>query len=282
MRGIAKTFTVLFFILLIGAAVLSFDKDYGFLKRGNLKEAVAKSLADTKGNYAIVIQNLKTLESYSLNKDKIFQPGSLYKLWIMAVAFEQIKNGDLKEDEVLEAAIEELNEEFEIATEEAELTQGTVSMTVKQALEQMITISHNYAALLLTQRVRNSNVTNFLKRSGFHESSIGEPSKTTASDIASFYEKLYKGEVVDEKYSKRMIGLLSRQKLNDRIPKYLPKDVKVAHKTGEIKFFKHDAGIVFTGKGDYIIVVLSESDFPLSAAERIANLSKNVYEYFER
>ncbi|MBI2622076.1 serine hydrolase [Candidatus Microgenomates bacterium] len=79
-----------------------------------------------------------------------------------------------------------------------------------------------------------------------------------------------------------MISLLLQQELNDRIPKYLPKEAKVAHKTGEIDFAKHDAGIVFANSGDYLIVVLSESDNPSAASERIANLSKAVYEYFSK
>lgn len=282
MRGISKVFTVLFFLLLIGAAILSFDKDYSFFKTENLKDVVSKSLEGTKGDYAIVIQNLKTSESYGLNKHKVFQPGSLYKVWVMAVVFDEIKNGDLEEDEVLEATIEELNEEFEIATEEAELTEGSVSMTVKQALNQMITISHNYAALLLTEKVGNSAIMNFLKREGFFESSIGKPPKTTAADTALFFEKLYKEEIVDPERSQKMIELLLKQQLNDRIPKYLPKDVKVAHKTGELGFYKHDAGIVFAENGDYIFVVLSETNSPAKTAEEIANLSKNVYDYFSR
>lgn len=43
-----------------------------------------------------------------------------------------------------------------------------------------------------------------------------------------------------------------KQKINDRIPKFLPKEVVVAHKTGDMDYFEHDVGIVYTPKGDYI------------------------------
>jgi hypothetical protein len=42
----------------------------------------------------------------------------------------------------------------------------------------------------------------------------------------------------------------------------------------------HDAGIVFSQAGDYIIVLLSDSDNPSGAMEKEALVSKATYEYF--
>ena len=146
----------------------------------------------------------------------------------------------------------------------------------------MITISHNYGALLLIEKIGLSNVKLFLEKHGLKESIIGEDLPTsTANDIELFLEKLYKGELANEKYSNKMLKLLKMQKLNNKLPKYLPKDVVVAHKTGEIGFLTHDAGIAYTKNGDYIIVIFSESDNPKGAEEEIAQISKAVYEYFD-
>ena len=144
----------------------------------------------------------------------------------------------------------------------------------------MIVISHNYAALLLTERVKNSQLEEYLQNNGFKNSQIGDPPKTTPADIALFLEKLYKGELVNLEYSQKMIDLLKKQQLNNGIPKYLPDHSRVANKTGDIGWFKHDAGIVYTDKGDYIIVIMSKSDSPAGAQERIALASKAVYDYF--
>ena len=77
-----------------------------------------------------------------------------------------------------------------------------------------------------------------------------------------------------------MLGFLKGQQLNDVLPKYLPENIVVAHKTGNIDAFDNDAGIVYGPKGDYIIVLLSESDNPAGAEDRMAQLSKAVYDYF--
>lgn len=251
--------------------------------RVGLKETVEQAMVGTKGTYAVAIKNFKTGETYYRNEHKIFKSGSLYKQWIMATAFAQIQNKKLEEDEILSEKISVLNEKFNINPQDAELTEGVITLSVKDAISQMITISHNYAALILTERIRLSSASSFLKNNSFTESQAGvngEYPTTTAFDTELFFEKLYKGELVNKKYSERMLEILKKQTLNDKLPKYLPKNVIVAHKTGEIDFLSHDGGIVFTPQGDYIIVVLSKSDMPSAAEDRIAKVSQAVYEFF--
>lgn len=252
------------------------------IQNKSLQEVIKKSLTGTQGSYSIIIKNLKTGESYLQDDHKVFEAGSLYKLWVMATVYQQIEKGQLKESQILSQSIAVLNSQFNIDPDSAEQTTGTVSLTVEQALNQMITISHNYAALLLTEKVRLSSVDAFLKQNKFTESTVGttgDVPMTTSSNVALFLEKLYKGELVSQDASQKMLEFLKKQTLNDKLPKNLPTETVIAHKTGEIGWFSHDAGIVFSDKGDYIIIVLSESDSPKGAGERIAQLSRDVYDY---
>lgn len=254
----------------------------GGTKSKGLKEAVTTALLGAQGSYAIAIKNLKTGESYYLNEHKSFEAGSLYKLWVLAATFNAIEKGTLAEDEVLSDSVAALNNTFGVDQETAELTEGWITLTVSQALGQMITISHNYAAYLLVDRVGNPAIRAFLTDQGLTESSLNNPPRTTAADIALFFEKLYLGQLGSPASTEKMLGILKRQTLNDKLPKYLPPETPIAHKTGEIDYLTHDAGVIYTDKGDYIIAVMSESDFPSGAEERIAEVSKNVYDYFTR
>lgn len=236
------------------------------LLKPDLKKVAEDVLYQTQGRYGIVIKNLKTGETYLRSEKDKFDPGSLYKLKLMVLVFEQIKEGKLSEDDILSADIEQLNNFFEIAEEDQELKTGSIDFTIKSALEQMITISHNYAAFALTKKIQANN--------------LAEP--VTALEIATFFENLYQGKIIDGEYSKKMLELLARQKINDRIPKLLPEGVIVAHKTADLGSFEHDAGIVFTLNGDYVFVALSESNLPDGAGRNIAELSKAVYEYFTK
>lgn len=248
-----------------------------------LGDIVKDTLKDAKGDYSVVISNLKTSESYSLDEHKVFEAGSLYKLWVMGATFAQLRNGIWEENTILSEDIKVLNEKFHLATESAELEEGKIELPVNTALRRMITISDNYSALLLAWKLRLSKVSAFMDSRGFFESKLGgsdELPTTTAYDMALFFERLYKGQLADSKSTQEMIELLKAQQLNSKIPKLLPQETIIAHKTGELGLTTHDAGIVYHPKGDYIIVVMSSSSRPADAVEKIAQVSKSVFDYF--
>ncbi len=248
-----------------------------------LTRAVETALDGTTGRYGIVIQNLKTGERYGRNPHTVFVTGSLYKLWVIAAVYEQLRAGTIHEDTQLTADIAGLNREFFISPEVAEQTDGTISLTVSEAMDQMIRISDNYSALLLTNQVTVPAISQMLQMNELYESTIGVNGglpTATPFDIARFYEKLYHGQLGDKASSDAMQDILKTQALNNKIPKYLPDGIEIAHKTGELDGFSHDAGIVYTSAGDYIIVILSQSDDPLLANERISLVSQTVYNYF--
>lgn len=285
-RVIKKSFKI-FLILLLGflLTILLFNKEkvYQFtFPREIFKNEIERLLQNQEGEYGIFIKNLSNEETFSQNDHQIFEPGSLYKIWVMAAVFEKIKSGELNEDDKLIADVASLNEEFEIDSENAEFKSGKINFSIKSALLQMITISHNYAALALVDKVGRSQISDFLQRNGLTESSMGIPPQTSALDLAKFFEKLYHGEIIDKDYSLRMLDILSAQKIDDRIPKYLPPGTKVAHKTGDIGYFENDAGIVYSPKGDFILVILSETKNPADAGEKIAKMAEAAYKYFNK
>lgn len=248
-------------------------------KSEELEKIIQKEIQDTEGTYAVTIKNLKTHEYYYYNEEKLFETASLYKLWVMGAIYEEIEKGNLSLDKEIGFDAQTINERLDIASESAEITESFVGNTVEGALERMITISDNYSAHILYLTTGWGKVGNFLEKYGFKNSST-DKLQTTAFDIMSFYEKLYNGEIVSKSASTEMIEILKRQQLNDRIPKYLPENVETAHKTGELGAVKHDAGIVYSPKGDYIIVLLSETNNQTTASEIEAKISEKVWKYF--
>ncbi|MCL5004057.1 MAG: class A beta-lactamase-related serine hydrolase [Patescibacteria group bacterium] len=249
----------------------------------SLDEVMNQALEGADGTYGLAVENLKTGETFYRNEHTAFEVGSLYKLWVMAVVYQKIDSGILSESQILSQDIATLNQEFWIDPGFAEQTEGSISVSVDDALTQMITVSANYPALLLSEKIGLSSVAQFLNDYGFRESAVGitgGPPTTTAADIALFFKKLYRGELSSESSGSKMIALLKKKELNDGLPKYLPDPSQVANKTGDIDLFMNDGGIVYAPKGDYIIVILSQTDYPTLAEERIAQISKSVYEYF--
>src|SRR3989344_3548431 len=163
----------------------------GILSNKNLQNIVGTQLEDNQNKYGVFIKNLSSGEEYSYNEHTKFEAASLYKLWVMATVFEEIKNGTIAEEVVLSANLKDLYEKFDVATESADFQDEDLSLSISEALRRMITISDNNAALLLSGKLGLSKVRSFLSRYEFTDSSMKEVPLTSAYDVGTFFDKLY-------------------------------------------------------------------------------------------
>jgi beta-lactamase class A len=95
------------------------------------------------------------------------------------------------------------------------------------------------------------------------------------------FERLANGEAVSPEADQQMINTLLDQKFNEIIPAHLPKEVKVAHKTGSITGVQHDSALVILPDGrKYVLVTLSKNLKDTDAGvAAMANASKLIYDY---
>lgn len=66
--------------------------------------------------------------------------------------------------------------------------------------------------------------------------------------------------------------------LHNKIPAGLPEGTKCANKTGETDEYQHDAAIVYSPGGDYILCIMSSNCG--AAITNIQDISATVYDYF--
>jgi len=244
------------------------------------KEEIKNYLSDKNFKYGLVIKNLDTGETFTENSDDIFPAASLYKLWVMAGVYNDIKNGNLDPEQKLSQSVSVLNRKFNIDPDLAELKEGTVSYSVSDALKQMITISHNYAAMLLTEKITLTKLNNYMKELGLKKSKTGEPPKTTAYETAWILEQIYLHKLIDPDLSDEMLNLLKKQTINRKIPKYLPEGTIIAHKTGELGSVSHDCGIIYIPGSPILMCMLTDSTNLTVSEEAISRISKIIYEKY--
>ena len=259
-----------------------------FAQKDNLpQQLIDQEVATQNGTWAIAIKNLKTNKTYSYNENQKMPAASIYKLATMWTVFDRIKNGELTEDEELSGdtiTLENLIDYGNYQNLEAQTETEVLTYTIKNALQSMITVSDNYAAILLSEKIGWENIEFEMKNHGFDSFDLtSEDAPTvTAKSVMNLLDRIYAQTAVTKDASDQMKKLLLSQKINDRIPKYLPSDVKVAHKTGELDNVRHDAGIVYGQKGDYIFVFLTETPAPGDTTEEIAQFSKKIYDALEQ
>jgi len=282
---LAITFVASFCLYFIYTEASSCAQSYkSFVVLEDKIQVISKNFG---GEYAYVIKNIeKPFCEISRNEEKMFPAASVIKLPIAAVAFKAAKEGKIS-----------LSRKFTITARDITGGSGViktmstpVTLTFQEIIGIMISNSDNTATNKIINILGYKYLNREFKKLGLKQTILkrkmmdfsrrkkGIENYTSASDIVFLLEKIYKGELVDEESSRMLLSFLSNQKINDRIPRYLPKSVKVAHKTGLERGVVHDAGIIFSSNGDCIVCVFTKRVKDYTKAKKfIARLSLATY-----
>ena len=199
---------------------------------------------------------------------------SLYKLGVLAEAERRVDAGQLHYDDPVTIEPEDV-------TEDGSFEAAGVTLTVDEALEAMITISDNGAALALWHILGGSNIDNTLTKAGMPDFHVAldesEDNVATPHAIGTFFTLLANRQLISPAASDRMLARLGRQQINNRLPSQLPGGVVVAHKTGNLSGLTHDAGIIYTKNGPRVVVVMTWDAASDDADNFIGSIGALVY-----
>ncbi len=209
---------------------------------------------------------------YSHDADEPIITASLYKLGVLAEAERRVDTGELHYSDIITIEDEDITEDgsFEVA--------GT-ELTLDQALEAMITISDNGAALAMWHVLGPENINATLQRIGIKDFHVflnwDEDNVATPRAVGTLLTLLAKRQLISAAASDRMLARLERQQINDRLPAELPEGVVVAHKTGNLPGLTHDAGIIFTPTGPRVVVAMTWDAFDRCSRHRPMRATKS-------
>ena len=288
-----KFYYYLFLFLLFSCNA---DKDYDAFEN-KLKNL----LKSHKGTFAIALKNMDDGKSILINENEVFHAASTMKTPVMIEFFKKINEGKISSydsllinnefSSIVDGSKFELSS-FDDSDEDIYENLGKYISTDKLVYD-MITRSSNFGTNLLIDYLNAEDVNNTMKNIGAKNMKVlrgvgdlkafdlGLSNTTTAADLLIIYEKLAIGEIVNNESSKKMISILKDQVYKDIIPKYLPEEVEVAHKTGWISGVRHDSGIVYVGNNEkYILVLLSKNlEDDIEGADFLAKISLEIYNF---
>jgi beta-lactamase class A len=252
----------------------------------------------------VAYKDLSSGEELLINEKISFHAASTMKTPVLIEAYKQAAAGKFQiQDSIL------VKNEFKSivdrslysldAKDDSEVdlyTKENKKVKIYDLLYLMIIKSSNLATNLIIDLVGAKNANNTMQEMGASDIQVlrgvedtkayrkGLNNTTTAYDQMLIFSEMANGKIVSQESSDAMINILLDQKFNDKIPAKLPKDVKVAHKTGWITGVNHDAGIVFLPDGrKYVLVLLSKDlENDQAAVESMAKISKLIYTYFDR
>ena len=261
-------------------------------------ESELRGLITSSGaEVAVAFRTLDGRSEVLIDPDVRFHAASTMKVPVMIELFRQASAGRLSLNDPLlvrnefRSIVDGSTYRLSEGADSDKLVYASVgkTMTLRQLCDLMITVSSNFAANLLIERVGVDNVRSTVSKLGADGMEVlrgvedqkafdkGLNNSTTARALLVLFEALAKGRAVSKKADGAMTTILKRQMFNDGIPAGVPARTAVAHKTGNITRIHHDAGIVYA-KRPYVLVVLVRGiqDQKQSGA-LIAKVSKAVY-----
>jgi beta-lactamase class A len=251
---------------------------------------ILKRLSSLTGEAGIIVRDLQTGWTFLHNEEQLFPAASLIKIPIMVACFKAAQDGllDLNDNYVLQR-----RDRVGGSGLMRRMRSGRV-FTYEQLLDYMVIYSDNTAANVLIDHLGFDYINNVFRELGLEKTVLkrkmidfsarnqGVENYTNAAEISELLGKIYYRRCLNPEISEKCLEVLKRQKINDRLPRYLPRGVTVAHKTGLEREVCHDAGVVFTPSGDYVITVLVRTWGGAKTAKNfIARLSSYFYQVFK-
>ena len=241
------------------------------------RDVAAVAGAEPNVTTGVVVVDLETGDQCSINGDRQYRTASLYKTVVAAELWRQVAEGDVDLDDSLT-----VEPRHHIDDAPAFRPANPYTLSVFDAAERMITFSDNGTAFALRELLGTATVDDATEWLNMPATSLAGTFVTSPNDQATLYTELYRGEVVDEESSQAIIDLLLQQEIVDMMPAGLPEDadVRIAHKTGTLDTFLHDAGIVYAPGGDFVLVVMTENSSFDAALATIRSVSGVAYEAY--
>ena len=245
-------------------------------------KALSDAFVDRPGEIAIIAQSKRDPQlSVSINAGLAIPSASVLKAAIACTAADLAAQSKLDLNRTI--AKGELDETFYCSILEA--FDCTDRLSVKNLIGLMLIVSDNPATSAVLKFTGRDQVSQWLQQNGledtnldigFDDASLGAPLRvnlTSAKDCLTLLQLIDTDPTYD--FVKRMLANNLR---NERIPKRLPDDAVIAHKTGTLAGLVHDVAIVDSPAADYYLVVLADGlEDEAAFALDLAAYSEAVY-----
>lgn len=253
-----------------------------------MKQKIIDRLKKLSGRIGFYYKNLVTGEMIAYHEKESFMAASVIKLYIMAEAVKQCKEGILSKENIVRI------DHAKCVPSCGALTymHDGLEVTIQDLYTLMIILSDNSATNFLIDILGMDTINKGIQELGYthtllnrkmydtEKSSKGIQNYVCPVEIGDFLERLYKGELFDAESSTHMLSILKDQRLNGKIPFYLhtlEPHVPVAHKTGEDTGITHDVGIVYA-KQPFILVFLGNETEVAVYEREMAEIALMLYE----
>lgn len=258
-----------------GAAEVNFKETA--VEYSELKSQLGQMLKNQKGTYGVFVIDLNSGKTLGINSQEHFHAASTFKLPMNIYLYKKIAEGSVNPKTMLVYK----QAHYEGGTGKLQYKPVGSSFSIDMLSKYSIIYSDNVATNMLLSYLGKVNVKDYMRSMG---GVVVENNQniTCPQDMALYMYKLLEFAGKQPLLANQLIDKLENTIYNERIPKLLPRNIKVAHKIGNWPptGTYNDVGYVQHPENPYIIAVFSKGTSGSAAAYNvIQRVSKAVYDY---
>lgn len=249
---------------------------------------ILPELTALSGKIGCYYKNLATGETCTYHADIPVVAASVIKLYVMVEAFAQAEEGKLAMDQEVTIHRKDCVPSCGVLT----YLHDEVKLQVIDLITLMIIVSDNTATNVLIDLLGIDKINARIRSLGFEKTilnrklydeekaKLGLQNYITAEEAGALLEMMYRGTLVSEAASARMISILKDQQLNHKIPyliEQMPQAPQIAHKTGEDDGTTHDVAVIFA-KEPFILCICSNDTDVTELEPAMGRIAKKLLE----
>lgn len=256
----------------------------------SVKNFMSDDLGESDGQTSAYFYDLNSDQHAQYGDDSTQRAASNIKLFIMAAAYQKVKDGEL-----------DLSDHYTLKDSDKVGGTGVVqqmetgsSISYHDLIKDMITQSDNTAANIMVDTIGGLDVVNDeISDLGLSDTTMerklmdtekleaGHDNMTTAHDLGIFMKKLYNHQVVSKTYDEDMLGILKDTSNHSKLPSQVASDITVYNKTGEYNSYGVQNDVAIFQKGDkaFVISVMSEDGTESDQKEAMGDLGSDLTNY---
>ena len=262
-----------------------------------LRRKIETTIKDFHGDIGIYVKNLNNNKIVAINADTVFPTASIVKVPILIGIMDKIDKRELQyhqqlryKDSLLYAGVDILGS-----------FKDTEKIELSKVLMLMLTMSDNTASLWLQSLAgTGTRINQILDSLGFQITRVNSRTpgreanrtqygwgQTSPHEIATIFEKIYKGEIISKAASDKMLRLLNRSYFDIAAVSQIPPYATVFTKYGAVDQTRNEVLLVKGTKSNYVFCILTKNNKDESwqnnneAWELTRKISSLLWHYFE-
>ena len=235
-----------------------------------LQRQIEELIKGFNGEIGVYVKNLRTNKIVSINADTIFPTASMVKIPILTGVMDKMNRGELQyhqtltyKDSLLYAGVDLLgsfknNEQVELS----------------KVMMLMLTMSDNTASLWLQSLAGGGKrINEILDSLGFKNTRVNSRTpgretnrtqygwgQTTPFEMATLFEKIYHGEIINDSASQKMLRLMGRDYWDEEAISQIPSAIFVAAKSGAVDESRSETLLVMAPKNPYLFSICTKNN----------------------